>query len=332
MVLRFWWLALSLLAVAVVLAVIRYFLVRSRTRSSEGELLIAHSQRVRLLPRFKALVKREVFWQGLGVLATALAMLGALLLVARPVDVAMDSTEMKSRDVVLCLDVSGSMSEADMVVIESYLRIVDQLQGERIALVVWSSSAATAFPLTDDYVFVREQLEAMKVALGSQDQEVDSLDALAVLAAARMGDGASLIGDGLMSCNLAFDRQAETRPRTVILATDNELAATPIFTLKEAAEKSKEQGILVMGIIPDGEDSHYKDELREATAVTGGTVIDLVDDPAITQRIVDGVQAQQRKAIMGAPRSRSFDLVWPGAALFSVGLAGMILSAARRRS
>ena len=58
----------------------------------------------------------------------------------------------------LCLDVSGSMSEVDVEVLSVFEELLDGFEGERIGLTIFNSSPVQIFPLTDDYEFIRGHL------------------------------------------------------------------------------------------------------------------------------------------------------------------------------
>ncbi len=332
MVLTNWWLALVCLAVVAALCAWWWLTSLRRRQVVPGGLRLAHVDRVRALPRFQQLARRLVFWLRIELVLVAVTFAGALLMIARPVTVGDDSPEMKRRDVMLCLDVSGSMTNADQVVLRSYLRLVERLKGERIGLVVWNSSGSVAFPLTDDYVFVREQLTSMLAAMGDGAAAASAREGRAVLQAANIGDGSSLIGDGAMSCLLRFDQSDRVRPRTVVLATDNQLAGSSIFTLPEAGEKAVADRVLIMGISPGLREGPDKEEFRTVVESTGGRLIDITDDPTMEARIAEAIKRQQSKAIRGLPSARSFDLVWPGALLAALGAAGMLITVVRGRT
>lgn len=328
---KLWWLALLLAVVLLVFAVWRYRTSSQRLPRVSGPVL-AHFERVRALPRFQARARKWRRWVRFELLFLVLALTGALLMISRPMTISDDSKEMRSRDVMLCLDVSGSMTNADQTVLRSYLRLVDQLKGERIGLVVWDSAGSLAFPLTDDYVFIREQLESMLVALGDSRSGSTALDGSAILRAARVGGGSSLIGDGAMSCLLRFDQHKAKRPRTVVLATDNQLAGTPIFTFDEAGKKALRDRVLIMGISPGLSEGPEKEEFQSIVERTGGQLLEITDDPLIEDRITQAITRQQRQAIMAVPSARSFDVVWPGALVLAVGLAGLTVTTKRAQA
>ena len=153
MVLRFWWLALILLALAA--ATVFFF---RRPKATESSLAVAHSGRMTGLPSFRRAMHRR--------LVTTVALLGVIVLtglsalagIARPAWVETVNPERKMRDVMLCLDVSGSMLGYDADLLESYQELVDRFDGERIGLTVFNATAVSAFPLTDDYDMVQNFL------------------------------------------------------------------------------------------------------------------------------------------------------------------------------
>ena len=69
----------------------------------------------------------------------SLALLMALGLAARPARVDRTLEQGHNRDIVLCLDVSGSTLPYDRQVIASYLDLVRNFRGERMALSIFNS-------------------------------------------------------------------------------------------------------------------------------------------------------------------------------------------------
>ena len=121
-------------------------------------------------------------WRLLGRIAVA-ALVAALaictVLIARPAHVDRDAERSSSRDIVLCLDVSGSALPYDRAVIETYLELVSHFQGERIALSIFNSTSRTVFPLTDDYDLVSSQLTKAADALRGVESQ-DDIDKMSV--------------------------------------------------------------------------------------------------------------------------------------------------------
>ena len=70
------------------------------------------------------------------------------MIAGRPVDRSVRSNALASRDIVLCLDVSTSMLDTDVEILDTFTKMLDTFEGERVALVVWNTTAQTMVPLT----------------------------------------------------------------------------------------------------------------------------------------------------------------------------------------
>lgn len=325
MALKFWWLGLAVLAAVVVIVAWRWVAGGRDLPHPAGE-PVAHTDRLKRLPRYRQLIDRHLHWLLVEVLCLGVAALGAVLVVARPAWVNLDAREMRNRDVMLCLDVSRSMGETDAAVIASYRDLVMRLNGERIGFTVFDSASAMVFPLTDDYAFITGQLDHAAEAL--KDPLKDP-----VISSTSVGNrGASLIGDGLASCLLAFDRPGEERSRTVVLATDNALYGRPLFPLTAAFDRAVDSAVLVYAVVPGWIEEPNRAELESEVRRTGGELLTLNPaDSRVNLTISSAIERSQRRAIMTLPSARSFDQPWPGAVLILVGLAGMMLAGWRRR-
>lgn len=300
------WLAAAALTSLVVVAVLAWALTPRTVRAAGAP--IAGADRLRALPRFRALAARKARLQLVQVVGLALASAGAVLAVARPLAPHDVPEQRTNRDVVLCLDVSGSMSEVDRQIVDAYLELAANLDGERIGFVAFDASAVTVFPLTDDASFITEQLTAAKEWLDGR-----------VVPGTQIGEGTSLIGDGLASCVSRFDVPEQDRSRTIVLATDNQVAGRPLFSLDQAVGRAVDRGVLVHGIVPSDNTPSVTRQLTEALRRTGGEVLLLAPNTEVGA-IETAVRSQEAKALAASPRARAVDLVWPAALLMGVGI------------
>lgn len=283
--------AVLVAVVAVALLLVR----RSRSARDAASLPVANSERLTSLPGYARALRR---YQALiaGVCAAViLLVLVAVGLTTRFASVDVRQTELKSRDIVLCLDISGSMIEYDSHVIDVFSELANEFEGERISLVIFNASAVTYFPLTSDYGYIQRQFAKLQEQFESGEQEYYN--------GTLIGDGSSLVGDGLASCTTKFDEPDAPRSRSVILVTDNLIAGEQIFTLPEAGKLATREGVRVYGINPgDTTEKSYLDELAEEfkTVVesTGGTYHAL-DDPQSIPAIVDRITAEQSALLKG---------------------------------
>ncbi|WP_052460220.1 vWA domain-containing protein [Tessaracoccus massiliensis] len=313
-------LGLAALAVLVVAAALAWLWPR-RPDPVTGALPFAAAARLRALPRFQELARHRRRWLVTELACLAVAAVAVSLLVARPVLQNTSHEERANRDVMLCLDVSGSMRPVVQGVLGAFEDLARELAGERIGLVLFDSAAVTVFPLTDDAAYIRDVLQATAAELEARD-----------IPGTRLGDvGSSLIGDGLASCLLRFDRDDPARSRTVVLATDNQTSGKSLFTLAQATDKAIADEVLVFGIAPADNALTATDELSAQAQRTGGRILLLgprTDLGAVTQ----AVDATQRRALAGPSRPDARELTWPPAALAGLGLAGAAYARRKGRS
>ncbi|MEO3939134.1 VWA domain-containing protein [Dermatophilaceae bacterium Soc4.6] len=267
-----------------------------RRRRERGTVAVANTALLRRLPEFRRAVVRQrltaVCVAGLALVLGVAAIVGA----ARPQDRSVVSRSQENRDIVLCLDVSGSMIDVDAQVISTFQQLADGFRGERISLVIFNSTAVPVFPLTDDYEFVRTELSRAADALDTLDP-TDSF-----FAGTLNGNGSSLIGDGLATCARSFDHPELTRARSIILATDNEAAGRSLFSLPEAGALAQRGGIQVYGLNPsDSPASSPAAEMASVVKATGGVYYPLTDLGAVPD-LLRQVSSREAGRIPSAPQ------------------------------
>ncbi|WP_157074904.1 VWA domain-containing protein [Janibacter limosus] len=314
--LTWWWLTLIvLLAVAVVAGLGWWF--AGRDKVDTDAVLVAHTRRLTRLPAYQAAVARQrARLLGLGLLI-AIVVLPLAVAAGRPGTTETIDPEKNNRDIMLCLDVSGSMIRTDKAVLEDFAEIVKNFRGERIGLVLWNNQAVTAFPLTDDYDLVEEQLtgyaDGFSIFGGSQYNPTDGTFNERIYAS-------SLSGDGLASCVYNFDHLDQERPRAIILGTDNEVHGQGVYTIDEAAALAKERKVRVYGLNPMPFGSNHT-ELSAATEETGGRTWGL-DQPGATDEVtsnIDKLEAARLPDVAPVHVRTDLPAVW-----LSLGLLGLL--------
>lgn len=289
------WLVPVVLGVVVV-AVVVGLVLRDRSTTTG----VANTEDLRRVPALRAWrVRYRALRVGLAV-AVAAAAVAAAVLAARPVTVEERTRELANRDIVLCLDVSGSMVAYDERVVATFERLVDGFTGERVALSVFDSTSSTVFPLTDDYALVTEQLRAAREAFA--DPGADGAEVIYRGTSGLEGQ-ASLVGDGLASCALLFDQFDADRSRSVVLATDNEVWGAPLYTLPDAAALAASRGVVLHALFAPGRESFAAStaaEMRIAAESTGGTFA-ATEDAGAVPGILARVQASQLAAMDADP-------------------------------
>lgn len=315
------WLLPIVVVVGIALAIVGLLLPRRRR---DRGLPVAHVDRMTALPAFRGALTRYRLWIGAALVASLAGLTVAGAVASRPSGVHANQEDDYKRDIVLCLDVSGSMVDVDAEILGVYQDIAASLDGERIGMRIFDASSVMAFPLTSDYDYIQEQLgryvRALNGTLGPEEQ-------FNYLAGTASGLGASLVGDGLASCVLDFaDLEASERPRSIILATDNVVNGQQIFTLPQAGQLAVDNEVRVYAINPfDWGGDMASQELREIAEGTGGAYFAL-DFAQTVPQIVDRVNAIEAGYIETPPQIQVVDR--PGALplvvlLLVAGVVGM---------
>ncbi|WP_141014372.1 vWA domain-containing protein [Nocardioides sambongensis] len=286
---------------------------------------VAHTARLRSLPRFRALVRRQTALGAALTLAALVTCAGAILLSGRLQETQTKEQSEANRDIMLCLDASYSMAEVNADVVAQFQEIVTQLQGERIGLTIWNGTAITVFPLTDDYDFVSEQLRVAETAFGSAlaygDSYIDYVEGTYI-----KEDVASQLGDGLVSCVQRFDRADEDRARAVVLASDNDPIGEGIFTVPEATEYAEENDAVVHAIAAPATAERPGDEaeFEKAATDTGGT-FSLVGIDGGTSGIVESINDLEAKKIEKPPLVQTLERPQTGIVVTALGVGLLVI-------
>ncbi|AOG28938.1 vWA domain-containing protein [Cutibacterium avidum] len=316
-----WWWMWPIVVVAVAMTVLIGLVLR-RHESIE-RLAVAHVDRLRALPAYRDHARRRVRCLVVEVVCWAVAACGVGLVAARLQGIDDDDRQIRTRDVMLCLDVSGSMEGVDRQVINTYIQLADRITDDRIGFVMFDSSSVTVFPLTHDRDIVKTGLK----------QARDQLDRADLPSGVRYGPGGSLVGDGLASCLSRFDQLDQPRSRNVVLATDNMNAGPSVYTLPQAIDLAVRRQVMVFGIVPENTDLDARaagDELHQQVLRTHGQTLTIPSDgQADTADIAHRIQSQAKKAVMAMATHRSYDRPWPGALMVGIGTLGALV--ARRR-
>ena len=236
------------------------------------------------------------------------------ILIARLTKIETNNIEQYNRDIFLCMDVSNSVDELNVELVDSLKDTVNELQGERFGISIFNTSSVVLVPLTDDYDYVINILNEIQKSIESKSSTNYSSysddDYFYVRNYIYSGTsennltrGSSLIGDGLASCVYNFSNLDEERTRIIIFSTDNDLQGTPLVTLDEAADISKSKNIKVFGIGTKFMTEHNKSDFKSAVEKTGGkfyehstsTVNNIVNDIELTSKSLLKNQIETKK-------------------------------------
>lgn len=323
--------------------------VRRRLRGGGRPRRVANSALLLTGPLVRARVRwRRLLYLGLGVVSVV-GLVAASSLAGRPVERATRNEALASRDIVLCLDVSVSMVSVDIDILRTFSELLDTFEGERVALVVWNTTAQTMVPLTDDYDLLRQQFARVTTALKDRPtvRNYDDNDYDRTFSGTQLPDvdSSSLIGDGLASCSLAFDNQLADRSRSIILASDNQVFDRDhlqIYSLPEAADLATEENIRLFSLFGADPDTvepeltgttldQARTQLRTVTEEHQGKFYE-VDENDTASRIVKELEADQATELASESEVRVTDTPQAAGRWLLAAVAALLVVAAWRRA
>lgn len=318
---RFWWLIPVVLAVVAVATVVGWMLARRAGVRSGKKGWVANTGYLRGLPKYQALVRRTRASLAIAFVCFLIAVIATSVSAGAPVDRYVKHDKSASRDIVLCLDSSGSMLPYDSKIGGAFRQIISHFEGERISLQLWDAYSMTMFPLTDDYDMATDVLQDMSdtidtglIQVGGKISGTRELFEYLEPVLDENQEVSSLVGDGLASCIMGFDHNNKQRSRTILLATDNEVYGSGVYDLSEAIEFAKKQGVTVTALYPGSDTNlgYQAQQLRDEVRKTGGDFYD-ASSPSAVDSVVRQIEAEQKEELDSAGKMIETDR--PGAAL-----------------
>ncbi len=301
-----WLFVLPLIAIIaiVIVTIMRFQKQKMRKPKSDDSSLIAHTKAIRELPEYQAAKKHYNMLLCLAAILFVISISSITLVTSRPVSVEETHSTQKNRDIMLCLDVSGSMSSNIIELLSYYQNLVESMQGERFGVTIFDGSYITLSPLSDDYAAVSEVLQNLKDDSGNYAGTTLS-------SALNVGGTSSKVGSGLVGCVEAFDRLGEAeRSRSIVLATDNIAYDQQEVNIKQAAAYARSYDITVYGLNSaeseskagylKQEESKSGREFREAVLMTGGSYYLFSGSRYSVDEIVSQITEQEAAIFEGA--------------------------------
>lgn len=236
---RYGWMFIPVILITGAIAFLAWYRYRinSIKRSKKHAAIIAHTSSIKQRPAYKKALKQYYILLGTAAFFLASTLFSFAALAARPIEIRADRNINKTRDVVLCLDVSGSMRNYSHELLSHLSSITEKLAGERVGVTIFDSFSINIAPLSDDYQAVREVLS-----------DLDDSFAYYSSMSNRMADDSSNIGEGVMGCINSFDTLGDERTQSIILMTDNIQPNKTKITLPQAVAYGKKYGISFYGI------------------------------------------------------------------------------------
>lgn len=236
----------------------------------------------------------------------------SFLLLAYPYTTSLEKEDQYKRDIILSMDISSSVDDLNMKLVDELKDTVNELKGERFGIVIFNSTAVMICPLTDDYEYVISVLDEIhnSLEMTNNTEDDDWLVAMEYRMAGTLGgeNGSSLIGDGLASSVYDFPEISEKRSRIIIFSTDNDVQGTPIYTLQEAANVCKKNEVTVYGIGTAEMYPNNAEDMRIACEATGGKMYRQGESGNV-ESIVANINKEAKSLVKGKVTTREIPLV-----------------------
>lgn len=299
--------------------------------SYENGKKIANTEYVKELPYYKEILKKykilTIIIQGVCVLSIFMC----LLLIARPANIDTASDPKYSRDIFLCMDVSKSVDELNIELVDKLKKTVNSLKNERFGISIFNTTTVLLAPLTDDYNYINNELDKIHSSFSINMEtgfDADNWEASQYIISGTIEGsaerGGSLIGDGLASCVYNFSNLEEDRTRIIIFSTDNDVAGEEIISLQKAAQLCKEQKIVVFGIAPDTIQKEDAQSFKKAVELTGGKYYTMSSKNQV-QDIVNNIEKTSKSLIEGQEETRKVDQPQLPFVILIISIAGLFI-------
>ena len=298
------WIGIVGIIVVIVLAIIPF---KRKGSYKEGK-KVANIELVEQTELYKKLKKRYAILNICTVTCLVGAMITALILASRPAKVSKINTELRNRDIFMCLDISASVDKLNLELCGKLKDVVKGLDGERFGITIFNGQAVLLVPLTTDYDYVLAMLDKLEASIVNSIENIDeegnvdienydvNLFNFKYDGTYSDGRGSSLIGDGLASCLYNFPdlKENSERTRIIIFATDNELNGEPYVTVPQAADLCRKNGVKVYGIAPVNvvEEAEFKSSME----LTGGGYYK-ADSSDVVDTLIEDIQKTEKSVM-----------------------------------
>ncbi len=305
--------------IIIIITTICYFrLSKKKPNTYKKGTKIANTKYVKESEYYKKKIKEYNIIKYLILSLFSIGAICSTILITRLIKVETVNLNEYNRDIFLCMDVSRSVFELNLELVDNLKETVNKLHGERFGILIFNTTSIVVSPLTDDYDYVINILDMIKKSIESNNStNYDSyLDddyfyvKDYIFSGTLEGNetrGSSLIGDGLASCVYSFSNYDADRTRIIIFTTDNDLMGTPIVTLETAAKISKSKDVKVFGIgTKTMMDKQEREEFKNAVEYTGGKYYE--HSNSTVQSIVKDIESTSKSLLDNKFETKKTDI------------------------
>ena len=285
-----------------IIAIVAYSIYHRKTgqQKIKKSVLISHSKKIRALPEYEKASKKYHILLCVAAVALVFSIASITITASRPISVDTIEPDYETRDIMLCIDVSGSQATEIANVVLYFSNAVGRLKGQRIGVGVFAEKATILSPLTNDYVMIENLLKEL-VSL-YRAKEPGAAGGYNTSLVENLGS-ASAIGPGIINCASGFDKLTEDgRAQSMIVATDN-LQNIDGVTAEQAGNYLARYGITLYAIDTIDADeiaigsvhdpANRAAGLRRAAAATGGLYYNLPTQGINGEQAAESIMKQE---------------------------------------
>lgn len=303
-----------ILIIIIIIITINYLLSKKKKQEYTNGSKIANTQYLKNNNYYKKKIKEYNILKKTTIVLFIIALLSSSILIARLKKYTIINDNQYNRDIFLCMDVSASVDELNLELIDNLKDTIKRLHKERFGISIFNTSSIVLVPLTDDYDYVINILDEIKKSIQTNNQTYTTNSnenylyiRNYIISGTLEGNelrGSSLIGDGLASCSYNFSNN--NRTKIIILSTDNNLEGTPLLTLDEAAIINKNKGIKVFGIGTKTIKENNKISFKNAVEKTKGKYYE--HSTTTTKAITNDIEKTSKSLLKNQAIKKEIDI------------------------
>ena len=152
----------------IIISILIFFLSKKKVNKYITGSKIANTHYLKSSDYYKQKVKKYSIIKKMVLSLFFISFICCSILLSRLTKVQTIKTNQYNRDIYLCMDVSSSVDELNLELVETLKSTVNKLHGERFGISIFNTSSVTLVPLTDDYTYVIDTLNQIKNHLSRQ--------------------------------------------------------------------------------------------------------------------------------------------------------------------
>lgn len=319
-----------IIVLSIILFIVSFIFSFKKLKTKRHKRKVANTSLVTNSPFYKRIIIKYKIGIYISFIVVFLCLLFSSILTSRVIETKTIENKIYNRDIILCMDVSGSVLDLNEELVNSYKEVVKSLNGERFGISIFNTSSHLLVPLTEDYDYVTNALDtlgkAFKVDYTTSTEEYFYLMRYIINGTDIGADerGSSLTGDGLASCVFDFPNLDEDRTRIIIYSTDNDVRGDPYVSTLEAGDISKSKGVKIYSIAPKGTSNEFTSDLKVIAEKTGGKYF-IQGSGETVRDIVNGIEREEKSVLNGSKKTVTIDYPEVFVILIILGFTGLII-------